>query len=109
MVAPALETCNSSTYDFFVVSKELLHAVAGVQRLEDGGTKPHFPVRLLLRGDGRQYAVRKLVRPKKIEPVLPHGPGPKPQSYSEVIHAEATTWGINVAMRKWYSLARAKS
>ena len=61
VVAPALVTCNSSTYHFFVASRELQHAVVGLQRIEDGGTKPHFPVRLLLRGNGRRYAVRKLV------------------------------------------------
>ena len=106
IIAPALETCNKSTYDFFVVSKELQHAVAGLQRIDDGGTKPHFPVRLLLKGNGRSYAVRKLVRPKKVEAALPHGPGNLPPSYSEVTGAAPTTEGINTAMKKWYELAR---
>ena len=84
VLAPELPTCNNSTYDFFVICKELQHAVerGGVRRLEDGCTNPHFPVRLLLRGDGSRYAVRKLARPKKVEATLPHGPPHKPPSYA---------------------------
>ena len=52
VLAPELPTCNNSTYDFFVIRKELQHTVAGVQSFEDGGTTPHFPVRLLRGGDG---------------------------------------------------------
>ena len=43
IVAPNEATCNGSVYDFFVVSKGLAPAVAGVQRLEDAGLVPHWP------------------------------------------------------------------
>ena len=35
--APTLPTCRENTYDFFVVSKCIAHAVFGVQRLDDVG------------------------------------------------------------------------
>ena len=35
--ATPLPTCNDSVYDFFVVHKSLAHAVAGDQRVDDGG------------------------------------------------------------------------
>ena len=45
---------------------------------------PHSPVRLLLRGDARRFSVRTLVKPKRVPPVLMHGPQPKPPSYDNV-------------------------
>ena len=51
VIASALPTCNASKYDFFVVSRGLLPAVVGIQRLDDAGLTPHWPTRLLLRGD----------------------------------------------------------
>ena len=63
--APELTTCNGTIFDFFIVTNNFAHAVAGVQRIEGVGTSPHFPVRLLLRGDARRFTVRTPVRPKK--------------------------------------------
>jgi exonuclease III len=39
--APLAPTCYNSTYDYFVVSKDINPAVAGVCRLSDGGCVPH--------------------------------------------------------------------
>ena len=83
--APSLPTCNGKKYNYFVVTNNFSHAVAGVQRIEGVGTQPHFPSRLLLRGDARRFMVRNLVRSKRVPPVLMHGPQPKPPSYENVL------------------------
>ena len=61
-----LTTCNDHTYDFFVVSHGIAHAVAGVQRLGDSGLNPHAPWRLLIKGDARCHATRKLHRAARV-------------------------------------------
>ena len=104
--ATELSTCNNATYDYCVVSNCLCHAVAGVQRLDDAHTQPHFPVRLLLRGDARRHAIRKLTRAPKVPATLPQGPPPKPPTYASVLGAGATRKGIAAAMDTWYQLAR---
>ena len=76
IVAPELPTCNGKVFDYFVVTNNFLHAVAGAQRIEGVGTHPHYPVRLLLRGDARRFAIRTLSRPKRVPPMLMHGPNP---------------------------------
>ena len=43
IVAPELPTCNGKIYDFFVVSNNFMHAVAGAQRINCAGAEPHFP------------------------------------------------------------------
>ena len=78
--ATSLPTCNESTYDFFVVHRSLAHAIFGVQRVEDGGCTPHWQSRLLIRGDARRLAVRKLVKPTKVAASLPFGPQHPPPS-----------------------------
>jgi len=65
--ATELPTCNDNVYDYFEVHKSIAHAVFGVQRLQDGGLCPHWATRLLIRGDAKRHAVRKLVRPAKVE------------------------------------------
>ena len=60
-IAPDLPTCNQSVYDYFVVHKSIAHAVVGVQRLQDGAMSPHWACRLILRGDAKRFAVRRLV------------------------------------------------
>ncbi len=106
IVATPLVTCNNSTYDFLVVRKALAHAVAGVQKIDDGGMNPHWVSRHI-RGDARRFAVRKLVRPPKVEGKLPAGPCNQPPSYSEVerlcSHQQA-----ELAMRALYTTARAE-
>ena len=118
--SPELETCNGKVYDYFVVTNNFVHAVAGVQRVDGVGMSPHFPARLLLRGDARRHQVRALIRPKRVPPTLMHGPQPKPPSYDSVL-AElalvplrldntvpdiATTKRIGTAMIDWLKLIR---
>ena len=66
IVAPELPTCNGKVYDYFVVTNNFIHAVAGAQRIEGVRIEPHFRARLLLRGDARRFAIRSLSRPKKV-------------------------------------------
>jgi len=63
VVAPTAPTCFSATYDYFVVAEELVPFIAGCVRIDDAGLYPHWPARLLLRGDARRLAVRKLRQP----------------------------------------------
>ena len=104
--ATALATCNDNTYDFFVVQRSLVHAVVGVQRLEDGGLSPHWPSRLILRGDAKRFAIRKLVRPPKVTGILPHGPAWIEPSYSTVLEAAVHDKRIDEATVAWYTIAR---
>ncbi len=96
--ATELATCNDSTYDYFVVHRSLAPSVVGVQRLQDGGMNPHWPSRLIMRGNGRRHAVRKLVRAPKVEPILPKGPPQQPPSYQQVIDLAADSSSLNDAM-----------
>ena len=105
IVATELPTCNGSSYDFFLVSQCLRHAVMGVQRIKDAGLQPHFPVRLLLRGNARRLAIRKLVKAPKVYGVLPHGPLNETQDYSKVTQL-AKEGKITAAMRAWHEMAR---
>ena len=89
-VAPELPTCNGKVFDVFVVTNNFIHTVAGAQRINGVGTTPHFPARLLLRGDARRFDVRNLTRPKRVPPVLMHGPQPKPPSYEFVLRKVST-------------------
>ena len=109
IVAPLLPTCNESTYDFFVVADALAHVVRGVQRVEDAGLKPHFPSRLLIAGDARRHAIRKLVKPGKVEGALPHGPTakPKPEAFRQVsTDGSCSAAEAHEAMQCWYKGAR---
>ncbi len=105
MVAPCLPTCNDSTYDYFVVAQGLEQCVAGVQRIEYGGFAPHWPARLLLRGDGRRNLTRQIVRPKHVAGALPDGPLPEPATvFTQPI--EHTQPAIDTAAVAWYDAAR---
>ena len=48
LFSPGLATCGNNIYDYFVVHRSLMHAVVGVQRVEDGGM---LPASLLLMQD----------------------------------------------------------
>ena len=78
-------TCGNNTRDYFIVHRSLAHAVIGIQRVDGVGLHPHSPVRLILRGDSRRFAVRQLVRPPKVAATLPHGPPVQPPSYASII------------------------
>ena len=60
IVAPKLAACNARTIDFFVVSKDLAAAVAGIVVIDDAVCNPHSPVRLYIRADTRMMTVRSL-------------------------------------------------
>ena len=100
-----LPTCNGSTYDFFVVHRSLAHAVVGVQRIDDGCT-PHWQSRLLLRGDARRLADRKLVKPPKVEAHLPFGPKREPPDYEQVFSLAAKAQTLDAGMREWFRASR---
>ena len=119
LFAPAHPTCNDNRYDFFVVSKAFAFAVVGTQRVGGVPMKPHRPARLLLRGDARRCAVRKIVRPARVSANLHFGPVLATPTYASVTVAagsicerplnqplqneEAT---MNTAMTDWYQAAR---
>ena len=71
-------SCNEATYDFFVVHRGIAHAAVGAQRLENGGTNPHWPFPLVLRGDAWRYEIQKIVKSPNVEGFLPQGPAPPP-------------------------------
>ena len=103
--ATELPTCNDNVYDFFVVHRSLADAVAGVQRIQDGGLSPHWVSRLLVRGDAKRAAVRQLVRPAKVEGILPHGPARQCPDYSKV-QKLIDSGGFGKAAIDWFKLAR---
>ena len=106
VVATASPTCHQSTYDYFVVSDSLAHAIAGVQRVDDAGFSPQYPARLLMRGDARRQVVRRLARPSKVPGLLPSGPQLPPPSYDNIGVGVASATGIDSAFDQWYRLAR---
>jgi len=81
IVAPDAPTCHSSTYDFFVIDRRLHSSVAGVARMNDAGTNPHWPSRLFLRSQAQRHLTRQLVRPAKVNGALPYGPLPNPDAH----------------------------
>ena len=107
--APELPTCNESTYDFFVVSSDIAAAIAGVQRVDDAGLNPHWPVRLLVRGDARRLLTRQLRRPPRIAANLPAGPLPCPAPQLEPPPtSDLTAEALDAAFQSWYGQARAE-
>ena len=78
IVAPILATNGTRTIDFFVVSLNLVDAVAGIVVVEDALCKPHSPVRLYLRAEARTMTVRCLKNVETLGANLPFGPLPKP-------------------------------
>jgi hypothetical protein len=110
IVAPLAPTCHASVYDFFVVKQELAPSVVAVLRLDDAGLHPHWPSRLILRGDSRRRMIQTLVRPTKIPGVLPFGPPIRPISYTCHGDHKNLTHGLQIAldakMEHWYHVAR---
>ena len=110
--ASQLPTCHDNVYDYFVVHKSLADAVVGVQRLQDGGLNPHWITRLIIKGNARRFAVRQLVRPGKVEGILPHGPPQLCPDYQTILDkvdkdeydVGATCW-MKLARQEWSSLA----
>lgn len=106
VVATSLPTCHSSIYDYFVVSRGLLPAVVGIQRLDDAGLSPHWPTRLLLRGDARRFSTRQLVRPDHVQPFLPFGP--LPQEDCTPIESIETQQQLDASTMQWHYAARSE-
>ena len=77
-------TCGEKSFDYFVVFRSLSHAVVAVQRVDGVGVHPHHPARLILRGDARRHAVRKICRAPKVHAALQHGPLLRPPCYQNV-------------------------
>ena len=48
IVSPELETCIDKVYDYFVVTNNFVHAVAGVQRVDGVGKSPPLPCEIAL-------------------------------------------------------------
>ena len=82
LFAPSLPTCHGSTYDYFVVASSLAHTVVAAQRVEEVGPSPHFPARLIIGGDVRWLAVRRLLGPRRLDGALPSGPQPASLGYA---------------------------
>ena len=85
IVATDLPTCFSNTYDYFVVSKGMSEAVAGIARIEDAALYPHHPVRLLIKSDARMFLTRQLVKPERVPGSLPCGPLPRPVGHRALL------------------------
>jgi len=106
IVAPDAPTCHDSVYDFFVVDKKLHLAIAGVARLNDAGTNPHWPARLFIHSDARRQLSRQLVRPMRVAGILPHGPLPCPDASRVAPPASVDEGEIDRAMSSWWDAAK---
>ena len=105
IMAPKVATCGENTYDYFIVHHSLAHAVVAIQRLDDAGLFPHFPVRMLIKGNARRFMVRKLIKPPLVPGALPHGPSPPPKSFASV-HDLAQRDQLDLATILWLEGAR---
>ena len=74
IVRPTLPTCGDNCYDYFVVATRLAPAIVGCQRVENAGYTPHWPSRLLIRGDARRLCEKVLAKPPPVPGTLPPGP-----------------------------------
>ena len=75
IVQPHGPTCNDRTIDFFVVSNEMAHAVVGAWVVGDAGSKPHCPVRLVIKAKPNSIMMKTLKPPMAIRggpPLWPH-------------------------------------
>ena len=113
--APDNPTCHSSVYDYFVVANSFAHAVCGVFRISDAGLHPHWPSRLLLRGNTRRLLVRTQVKPFKISGTLPEGPVLQNEGFDSIArekfehaceHPPCTHDILEKDMRDWFAHAR---
>ena len=112
VAAPPMPKCNGRVYDYFIVAKSLALFVHTVQNLVFDGFAPHIASRILLRGTARRTAVRKLVKPRKVPTMLPHGPElhsecfpplPKQHELEEDFDKAALAWNLR-ADAEWASL-----
>ena len=106
IVAPDAPTCHSSTYDFVVVDRRLHSSVAGVARLNDAGTNPHWPARLFLHSQAQRQLSRQLIRPDKVQGLLPHGPLPDPAVHEVRPPVSVDQDAIDAGFSSWWHAAR---
>ena len=105
VVAPKLPTCHSSIYDYFIVSESLVPAIAGIARVENAGLFPRWPARLFIRGDARRFRTRQLVRPTRVQAVLPYGPLPDPEDPSKAMPQSVDDASIDQAAEAWLKMS----
>ncbi len=74
VVAPQAATCGTRCLDYFVVSANFAHVVAGIAVVGDAPFKPHSPVRIYLRPRPRAIMVRRVLMPAALGAVYPAGP-----------------------------------
>ena len=108
MMAPEKGTCNGRKYDYFVVAQCLAPFVHSVTALDYPGCSPHAPVRLLLRGDARRLAVRKIVRPARVAAVLQHGPQQDPSMLPKLYDEANAMRDTKAALAAWLTRADAE-
>lgn len=90
ILAPSLPTCGDKTFDFAVASKRLPISDLAIRRLDDTSFNPHWAVRVFISSDIRRKAVRRLVRPKRIDALQYYGP----LAAEEAIPADANFGGL---------------
>ena len=106
LCAHSQPTCNERCFDYFIVSKCMAPFVHSVTTLEYDGIKPRAPVRLLLRGDARRLAVKKLVRPGKVVAVRQHGPTQNPELLLPLLDDDSTHADAEAALQAWNNSRR---
>ena len=94
--------------DFFVLSEELVPFVIGCVRLDDAGLHPHWPARLILRGDGKRFAVKQLHKPTRVPGILPAGPLPDPGCCTGCTATCVEEEHIEKAVDAWFDKAHAE-
>ena len=106
--APDSPTCNGAVYDFFILSQAADQMHHSVLRISDSGLNPHFPARLLLKGNIRRISVRCLARPDYIPGNLPFGPLKENPEFN-TIACESKNLSpeyVQEQTAKWLGLAR---
>ena len=101
---------EAKTFDYFLVSERIAHAVAGTFRLDESGIRPHSPVRLILDPDCRHHMSLELVRPPLVPPYLAKGSiDVDPALALEASRpVAATAVALDIAAAAWTDLAHKK-
>ena len=80
--------------------------VHSIVRLNDVGLNPHWPTRLLIKGNARRHLVRRLVKPGRIPGHLPPGPVKQQDGFVSCACDVPSLASIQIATSTWYKLAR---
>ena len=103
--APLLHTCNQAVYDFFVLSQSAQLLFHSVCRVSDSGLTPHWPTRILLRGDVRRTRVRCLAKPMHVPGALPDGPVRECDDFDCIATGALSVGDLQLQSTKWLQLA----